>query len=81
MTTKDQLIKIKTQLKEVSNIDFDYTESTFLEDGRIQFLKIAVKMPDGTIGSGFSDLMNLQYKYYGFEYNPNGSPSARIGAM
>lgn len=81
MTTKDELAKIKTELKSVSNIDLIYNQTEFLDDGHVQILKIGVQMPDGTKGSTSADLMKLQFNYYGFEYNPKGRPSARIGVM
>ncbi len=81
MTTKTELNEIKTKLKTISNIDLIYDQSQFFEDGKIQNLKIGVIMPDGTEGSGSADLLNLQFKYYGFEYNSKGNPSFKIGAI
>lgn len=81
MTTEDELAKIKSELKSVSNIDFDYSQTLFLEDGHVQTMKIEAQMPDGTRGTASADLMTLQFNYCGFMYNPGGSPSARFGAM
>lgn len=81
MTTQDELANIKLKLSSVSNIEFDYSQSEFFEDGKIQLLKMGVITPSGNMGSGTADLMTLQFKYYGFEYNPKGNPSIRIGAI
>ncbi len=81
MTTKAEMRKIKTELKTVSNIDLIYNQSQFLEDGRLQILKIGVVMPDGTKGSTKADLIKLQFNYYGFLYDPKGTVRASIGAM
>ena len=79
MTTEAEMADIKTKLKQISNINFTYENSTFLEDGHLQTLKIGAEMPDGNRGSTSTDLMSLQFKYYGFEYNPTGNPSFSIG--
>lgn len=81
MTTKEELAEIKSKLSTICNIEFDYSQSEFFEDGKIQLLKMGVIIPDGNMGSGTADLMTLQFKYYGFEYNLKGNPSLRIGAI
>jgi len=81
LTTNDELVSIKSKLKTISNIDLDFSKSVFFEDGKIQILKMSVMMPDGTKGSGSADLMTLQHKYYGFEYNPKGNPTSKIGTF
>ena len=81
MTTKDELVNIKAELKSVSNIDLRFEQSQFLEDGHLQELKIGVVLPDGTKASTSADLMKLQFNYYGFLYHPKGNPSASIGVM
>jgi len=81
LTTKDEMENIKSKLKSVSNIEFDFSQSIFFEDGKIQILKVGVILPDGSRGSGSADLVTLQFKYYGFEYHPKGNPSMRIGTI
>ena len=81
MTTKDEMAKIKIELKSMSNIEFRYEQSQFLDDGHLQVLKIGVVMPDGTKASTSADLMKLQFNYYGFLYDPKSNPSASIGLM
>ena len=81
MTTKDQLAKIKSELKSVSNIDLRYEQSQFLDNGHLQILKIGVELPNGSKGSTSADLMTLQFHYYGFLFDPKNTPSFKIGAF
>lgn len=81
MTTQEEMAQIKTTLKKVSNIDLLYEQSQFLENGKLQILKIGVKLPNGTKGSTNADLMTLQFKYFGFLYNPKSTPIFKIGAL
>lgn len=81
MTTKSELELIKSKLSSTANIQFEFNQSDFFENGNIQSLKMSIVTPEGAKGSGSADLMTLQYKYYGFEYNPKGNPSIRIGVL
>ncbi len=81
MTTKDELFRIKSDLRETSNIELDYSQTQFLDDGHIQTLKIGVRLPNGTRGSTSADLMKLQFNYYGFLYNPKNAPTFKVGAL
>lgn len=81
MTTQDEMYEIQANLKSISNIEFVFDQSEFLEYGHLQTLKIGIKTPNGNTGSCSADLMKLQFNYYGFEYNPDGNPNTRIGIM
>lgn len=77
--TEKSLQIIQSDLKNIANIEMDFSKSTFLDDGRIQDLKITVTLPNGQRGSTQADLMTLQYKYYGFKYDPESQPIFVIG--
>lgn len=81
MTTKEEMVKIKDELKAVSNIDLIFEQSIFLEDGHLQELKMGVKLPNGTKGSASADLIKLQFYYYGFLYDPENTPTFKIGVL
>ena len=63
------------------NIVLDLSGTTYLKEGTLQQLKFAVMLADGTIGTKSADLVGLQYRYYGFEYNPNPTIRFRAGSF
>ncbi|MBK9256313.1 MAG: hypothetical protein IPM42_12565 [Saprospiraceae bacterium] len=79
-TTKTELESMSIKLAN-QNIEMDYSNSEFLEDGRLRILKLVVKTPDGSTGTTSADIVNLQYKYFGFLYDKAGAPVFRIGEM
>ena len=78
-TTKKELLEIQQELLDVANIGFNFSKSTFLEDGQIQNLAFIVSLPDASRGAATADLLKLQFNYAGFKYDPNGNPSLNIG--
>lgn len=77
--TQSQLEQIQSNLRSTSHIDLDFSQSTFLDNGRIQNFKFSVRLPNGSSGTASADLLMLQYHYCGFSYNPDGSPSFMTG--
>lgn len=77
-TTKNDLNRIKDGLS-ASNFDFDYSGSEFFDDGKVQILNLRVSTPEGHTGTTRADVVNLSFKYYGFLYQKDGSPTFRIG--
>jgi hypothetical protein len=80
MTTRDELIQIKQNLKKVG-IDLEFGESTFFDNEKLRTLNLVVLFPDGTGGSCTADLTKLQYKYYGFQYSTTKQPRLKTGAL
>lgn len=80
MTTKDDLQEIQQKLAE-QEIGFNYEGSTFFEDNKLQKLSLQVSVPGGHTGRTTADIVALQFKYFGFLYQKDGSPVFRIGEM
>jgi hypothetical protein len=79
-TTKNELQQIKDQL-ENQKIMMDYSGSSFFDNDRIQILRLQIITPAGHTGQTNADIVNLQYRYYGFKYDKTGSPVFKIGEM
>lgn len=79
-TTKTELEEFTKKLAAI-NIRMDLTGTAYLEDGRLQKLQFVVSLPNGMIGTAAADIVGLQYRYYGFEYNPAGSPAFKTGSF
>lgn len=79
-TSKDELQRIKEQL-ENQDITMDYSSSSFFDNGRLQILKLLVTTPEGHTGQTTADIVNLQFRYYGFKYDKDGAPVFKIGEI
>ena len=79
-TTKAELSSMVIKLAE-QGIDIDFSKSEFFEDGKLRNLKLAVKTPDGNSGATSADQVTLQFKYFGFLYQKDGSVSFKIGEI
>lgn len=77
-TTKNELESIASQVSKY-NIKMDYSGSTFFEDGKLRILSLIVTTPTQS-GRTNADLMGLQYRYIGFEYEAV-QDKFRIGEM
>ena len=79
-TTRNELKEIKNQL-EKQGIVTDYFSSSFFDNDKLQILRLVVTTPEGHSGQTTADIVNLQFKYYGFKYNKDGAPVFKIGEM
>lgn len=79
-TTQTELVDFTKKLLE-KNIVLDLTGTQYLEEGTLKQLQFAVMLPDGTIGTAAADIVGLQYRYYGFEFNPSAAVSFRAGSF
>lgn len=77
-STKEELMKWQKDLS-LKNIEFNFSNSEFFDDGKIRKLSFTVLFPDGTKGSATGDLVAIQYRYFGFIYTPNEDVSFSIG--
>jgi hypothetical protein len=66
-TSKNELDSISLVLKE-NDILMSYEGSVFFEEGKLRILKLFVQTPDHS-GRTSADLVALQFRYIGFEYN------------
>ena len=82
-TTKAELEQIASELKEKRNIDLDYTQSTFRENGSISDVKITVDCNDGFKGATQCSSSALKFRNIGFirDYQTDGDVVFHIGAM
>lgn len=82
-TTKDEMLKIQSDAKAKYNLNFDFSKSSFFDDGKLRTLNLAVVSEAGSKGTTTADLMTLQNKYFGFMINldPNAGTSMKIGTM
>jgi hypothetical protein len=67
-TTKGELETISRQVANYG-VRMEYGNSTFFEDGKLRILSLVVTTPTHS-GKTSSDLMGIQYRYVGFEYDP-----------
>jgi hypothetical protein len=67
-TTKAELETISQQVVKYG-VTMDYSSSTFFDDGKLRILSLLVTTPTHS-GKTNSDLMGIQYRYVGFEYDP-----------
>lgn len=79
-TTREELDNIQIQLEE-QGITLDYSGSSFFDNGSLQILKMQVVTPKGHSGQTTADIVNLQYRYYGFLYQMDGQPGFKIGEI
>lgn len=79
-TTRSELAGIQNQLAE-QGITLDYSGSSFFDNESLQILKMHVVTPKGHSGQTTADIVNLQYRYYGFLYQEDGQPGFKIGEM
>jgi len=82
-TTRSEMATFYRSLKESHNIEFNYTKSTFFEDGKLRILKLYVTLPSGERATTTADLMTLQKNYYGMIYDKSGEKgvSFKIGKV
>lgn len=80
MTTKTEMDAFTRKLA-ANNVRLDLSGTTYLKDGKLQNLQFVVSLPNGMIGTAATDIVGLQYRYYGFEYNPKGNPSFKTGSF
>lgn len=79
-TTKSELKSMAQKLSEME-IEMDYSGSEFYEDDKLQKLKLIIVTPDGNKGVTTADIVALQFRYFGFLYQKEGSPSFKIGEI
>lgn len=79
-TTQSEVDEFAKKLLKM-RIVLDLTGTTYFENGTMQNLKMAVLFPDGTMGTAAADIVGLQYRYYGFEYNPSGTTKFKTGSF
>lgn len=79
-TTQSELAEFTQKLADMQ-VKLDLSGTTYLEDDRLQKLQFVVSLPNGMIGTAAADIVGLQYRYYGFEYNPEGNPSFKTGSI
>lgn len=81
-TSKSELENIQSSLKEVKNIDFDFSKTTFSSDNKIDQLDFVVKGPEGYTGHINAELY-MTDEYHGFrrDYRKNASKPFQCGAM
>jgi hypothetical protein len=80
LTTNDELVKAKDDLKQVG-ISLNFDKSTFFENGNLRTLNLMVTLANGTGGKCTADLSKLQYTYYGFEFNKNNGNTLQTGSI
>ena len=71
MTTKDEMIEVKSQLKDQYNIEMQFEGSRFFENGKLRDLNLKVTLPNGTGGTTSSMYAILETKYVGFRIRQN----------
>jgi hypothetical protein len=69
MSTKDELQNVQSQLSIQYDIDFNFKNSTFFEDGKLRDLNLKVTLPNGTIGKTSAMYAILETKYVGLRIN------------
>lgn len=81
MTTKQDLYMIEKNLN-ILGFRMNTEGSEFFDDGNLRILKLIITTPTGKTGQTTADLVNLQFKYWGFYYkNLDGSEAFKIGDM
>ncbi len=79
-TTKDELAAISAKAEQ-QGIVMDYSNSSFFDNGRLQILRLNVVTSEGYKGQTTADIVNLQFRYYGFLYQKDGQPAFKIGEI
>lgn len=82
-TTESELKTISDEFKQKRNIDVDYSQSTFFDDGKIRDLVLKVNNNDGISGTVSSSSTDLKMKSCGFriDYSKEGKQSIYTGAL
>jgi hypothetical protein len=82
-TTKDELTKIATEFKLVRNIDIDFTETTFYDDGKVKNVNLEVDCNDGYKGvaKNFGTTFSLNNCGFQRDYSKNAEKPWSIGSM
>ena len=80
-TTEDQIAKIKSKLKSVSNIDFDYSQTLILSRWSCTDNENNGSNARYNRGTAYTDLITLQFNYFGFRHNHGGNQSTTFRAM
>ena len=65
-TTESELKIISAELKQKRNIDVDYSQSKFFDNGRIKNLVLKVNTNDGFSGEASCSSDALKMKHFGF---------------
>lgn len=64
MTTQKEMERFASSVRLAWRTKFDFSESTFFEDGKLRTLKFQIVTPNGLAASGSADLQTLQHKYF-----------------
>ena len=82
-TTKDELTKIATEFKLVRNIDIDFTETTFYDDGKVKNVNLEVDCNDGYKGvaKNFGTTFSINNCGFQRDYKEDAESSWSIGSM
>ena len=82
-TTKAELEDIAKFLQNEKNVAFDFSNSTFDDNGIIKDADISVDFGDGFEGSARANNFSLKTHDFGFRrnYNPDGKGAFMIGGL
>jgi len=82
-TTNDELIKISAEFKLKKNIDIDFSESEFYNNGKIKNLNLKVDCNDGFKGimKNHGKTFNLNKSGFLRDYSENSNIPFQIGSM
>ena len=82
-TSKDELTKICAEFKLLKNIDIDFSESTFYEDGKVKNVNLEVDCNDGFSGvtKNFGTTFNINNCGFIRDYRENAQIPFSIGSM
>jgi hypothetical protein len=77
-TTQAELIKISAELLAERNINIDFQDSEFNDDGKIINLDLSVDFNDGNTGSTHAEQIALMINKFGFSRDYTGDSKAPI---
>lgn len=82
-TTKEELTKIATEFKLVKNIDIDFAETEFYNNGKVKNLNLEVDCNDGYKGyaKNFGTTFRLNNSGFIRDYSENAEIPWSIGTM
>ena len=82
-TTKDELTKIATEFKLVRNIDIDFTETTFYNNGKVKNVNLEVDCNDGYKGvaKNFGTTFSINNCGFQRDYKEDAESPWSIGSM
>lgn len=66
-STKQEMDEIAEELETTYGAMVDYAGTQYFEDGRLQSLVVMVTLPSGSYAKGAAELLNIQFKYFGFK--------------